>query len=250
MTNKELFLLGMRHSIPVCIGYLSVGTAFGVMALQSGYSKFEAVLMSVLCYSGSGQIFAVAMAKEHAGLVAIAIGMFLLNFRYFIMSTCIFARFKALSNFARIIYAHFVTDEPFAIFSTAPKQYVSLFYLSGLVITSWLSWISGAIIGLVANDFLPYTLINAMNIALYALFIAIIIPPAKVNLRLMLIIVATAILNTVLTYRMDPCWSILISIVVCSLIGARYMPDAKDADSGKGDKSDKTELENSDGQKA
>ncbi|WP_164954227.1 AzlC family ABC transporter permease [Succinivibrio dextrinosolvens] len=229
MNNKQLFLLGARHSIPICLGYISVGTAYAVMALQSGYTQFETILMSMLSYSGSGQFFAVTMAKEHSSLVAIALGLFLLNFRYFIMSTCIFSRFEKLSNLSRTIFAHYVTDEPFAIFTTAPKDLVKLSYLAGLVLTSWCSWILGAIIGVTANDYLPVDLVNAMNVALYALFIAIIVPPAKVNFKLMLIIVSAAVINIILTSFMNACWAILLTIVLSSLVGAMFMDNKKSA---------------------
>lgn len=229
LNNKQLFLLGARHSLPICLGYISVGTAYAVMALQAGYTQFETILMSVVSYSGSGQFFAVTMAKEHSSLIAIALGLFLLNFRYFIMSTCIFSRFEKLSNLSRTFFAHCVTDEPFAIFTTAPKDLVKLSYFSGLVLTSWSSWILGAVIGVTANDYLPVALVNAMNVALYALFIAIIVPPAKVNFKLMLIILSAAVMNIILTSVMNACWAILVTIVCCSLVGAWFMDNKKSA---------------------
>lgn len=229
LNNKQLFLLGARHSIPICLGYISVGTAYAVMAMQSGYTQFQTILMSVFSYSGSGQFFAVTMAKENAPMIAIALGLFLLNFRYFIMSTCIFSRFEKLSNLSRAFFAHYVTDEPFAIFTTAPKELVKLSYFAGLVLTSWFSWILGAVIGATANEYLPVDLVNAMNVALYALFIAIIVPPAKVNFKLMLIIVSAAVMNIVLTSVMNACWAILITIVCCSLVGALFMENKKTA---------------------
>ena len=225
LNNKQLFLLGARHSIPICLGYISVGTAYAVMAMQSGYTQFQTILMSVFSYSGSGQFFAVAMAKEHSSLLALTFGMILLNFRYVIMSTCIFARFKGMSNLRRLVLAHFVTDEPFAIFLTAKKSLVSLAYFLGLVLPSWICWISGALLGVVASDFLPYNLINSMNIALYALFIAIIVPPSVKNRTLMMIVFLSALLNVVLCSFMDLCWAILITILLGSLIGAFFTQD-------------------------
>ncbi len=80
MNNKQLFLLGARHSIPICLGYISVGCAYAVIAVQAGYTTLETIIMSMVSYSGSGQFFAVTMAKDHASLVAIALGLFLLNY--------------------------------------------------------------------------------------------------------------------------------------------------------------------------
>ncbi|MGN1281668.1 MAG: AzlC family ABC transporter permease [Succinivibrio sp.] len=208
MTRKQLFLLGARHSIPVCLGYISVGTAYAVMAAQSGFNHFEIILMSLICYSGSGQFFAVTQADAHASLLAVSLGLIILNFRYFIMSTCVFARFEKLSNLRRIIFSHYITDEPFAIFTTAKKELISSSYFAGLFLVSWSSWILGAVIGIFASDYLPKELILAMNIALYALFIAIVIPAGRANKVLMVIIIAAAVLNLFLSNVMDSCWAI------------------------------------------
>ena len=241
MTNKELFLLGVKHSIPICFGYLSVGTAYAVMALQAGYTSFETIIMSVLCYSGSGQFFNVTMSREHAGLFAIGLGILLLNFRYFIMSACVFVRLKTLSTPLRFIFAHFITDEPFAIFSTARQEYLRLSYFFGLVIFSWFSWIMGAVIGVVASDYLPDSLIAAMNVALYALFIAIVVPACMKNSMLLVIVTVAAVLNIVLSRFFDACTAILISIVVCSLIGAHFL-EGHDIGGSKEDKLEEEAL--------
>lgn len=233
MFNKNLFLLGARHSIPICLGYLSVGTAYAVMAKQVGYSDFETVLMSMICYSGSGQFFAVTSAKDGASLVAICIGLIILNFRYFIMSTCVFARFDRLNNTKRAFFSHFITDEPFAIFTTAKKELISSSYFAGLFLVSWCAWVSGAVIGAFASNYLPVNLIQAMNIALYALFIAIVVPAAKGNSKLLVIVICAAILNITLSKVMDSCWAILTTIIICSLIGAFFTDNKTNADGNK-----------------
>lgn len=100
------------------------------------------------------------------------------------MSTCVFARFDKLSNVRRAFFSHFITDEPFAIFTTAKKELISSSYFTGLFLVSWCAWVSGAVIGAFATNYLPVNLIQAMNIALYALFIAIVVPAAKSNNKL------------------------------------------------------------------
>lgn len=242
MLNKNLFLLGARHSIPICLGYLSVGTAYAVMAKQVGYSDFETIFMSMICYSGSGQFFAVTSAKDSASLVAICIGLIILNFRYFIMSTCVFARFDKLSNVRRAFFSHFITDEPFAIFTTAKKELISSSYFTGLFLVSWCAWVSGAVIGAFATNYLPVNLIQAMNIALYALFIAIVVPAAKSNNKLLVIVICAAILNIALSQVMDSCWAILSTIIICSLIGAIFVDNKPKSDSSSDSNNNEKEL--------
>ena len=91
MSSRQLFFLGMKHGIPVVLGYIPVGIAYAVSALQAGFSPFETILMSFSVYSGSGQVLGVGMTAQGASLAAIFIGTFLINFRYFIMSACLIA---------------------------------------------------------------------------------------------------------------------------------------------------------------
>ena len=195
------------------------------MAKEYGFSAFETILMSMICYSGSGQFLAVTYAQQGASLIALVVGLLLLNFRYFIMSAVVFARFKVMSNFQRAFFSHYITDEPFAIFATAKKELVSPYYFSGLVFISWLSWISGAALGLVAHDFMPPALTSSMTIALYALFVAIIIPGACMSRSMFSIICSSALFNILMTRFMDECWAVLATIVVCSLAGAFFIKD-------------------------
>lgn len=230
MNTKELFFLGARHAIPIVFGYIPVGIAYAVYAQQTGFSTFETILLSITGYSGSGQFLTVSMASQHAGLLAIGIGIFLLNFRYFIMSTCVFNRFKKLNTFKKIFMCHLVTDETFAIFTTAEERLVSEAYFIGLFVTSYLSWISGAVLGILANSFLPESLTLAMGIALYALFIAIIMPGCKRNIRIFILVLCTAVMNCILSCFLDMSWSIVISSLICAFIGAFFIGKKKDID--------------------
>ena len=223
MNTKELLFLGVRHAVPIVFGYIPVGIAYAVYAQQTGFSAFETILLSITGYSGSGQFLTVSMTSQNAGLLAIGIGIFLLNFRYFIMSTCVFNRFKRLNTFKKIFMSHLVTDETIAIFTTAEERLVSEAYFIGLFVTSYLSWILGAVLGILANSFLPESLTLAMGIALYALFIAIIMPGCKRDIKIFILVLCTAVMNCILSNFLDMSWSIVISSLVCAFIGAFFI---------------------------
>ena len=225
-SNFALYLKGAKDSLPIVMGYIPVAIAFAVVALQTGFTPLQTICISLSSYSGAGQFLGVAMAGAGAGLITVAIGLFLINFRYFIMSTCVFARFKQLSTLKRLLFSHWVTDETFAIFTTAKEDLISVWYFAGLFLVSWCSWISGAVLGVVANDIFPYDLTQAMGIALYALFIAIVVPAGKSNFKLLIVILSAAILNILLSQVLDSCWAILSTIIICSAIGAFFV-DAK-----------------------
>lgn len=158
------------------------------------------------------------------------------------MSTCVFARFDKLSNVRRAFFSHFITDEPFAIFTTAKKELISSSYFTGLFLVSWCAWVSGAVIGAFATNYLPVNLIQAMNIALYALFIAIVVPAAKNNNKLLVIVICAAILNIALSQVMDSCWAILSTIIICSLIGAIFTDNKPKSDSSSDSNNNEKEL--------
>lgn len=223
MTRTDLFLLGAKRAIPIALGYIPVGTAYAVYAAQTGFTPWEIILISLTTYSGSGQFLVVSMTASGAALPIFAIALFLMNFRYFIMSTCVFNLFKKLSFLNRALFSHLVTDETFAIFTTSKKDIIGIPYFLGLFLTSWTAWVTGAVLGVIANSFLSVALTQALGIALFALFIAIIVPAGRSDLKVGLMIFGTAVLNTVLYQFLTESESIVISTVVCALVGAFFI---------------------------
>lgn len=220
MTKAQLFWLGSKRSVPIALGYIPVGIAYAVYAGQTGFSPLEIILMSITTYSGSGQFLVVSLAGAHAALPVFMLALFLMNFRYFIMSTCVFNLFTKLSFVKKLLFSHLVTDETFAIFTTSEKEVIGVPYFLGLFVCSWIAWISGAVLGVLASSFLPYELTQALGIALFALFIAIIVPAGKADLRMAVLIIGTAVLNTFLYKFMQASQAIVISTVVMALLGA------------------------------
>ncbi|MCR5537155.1 MAG: hypothetical protein K6F05_07070, partial [Succinivibrio sp.] len=108
----------------------------------------------------------------------------------------------------------------FAIFTTQEKEYAKMPYWLGLFISSYLSWITGGVLGVIASAFLPECVTLALGIGLYALFIAIIMPGCKKDHQIMLLVISTALLNCALSYVIDLNWAIVISTVLCAAVGA------------------------------
>ena len=237
-TAAGFYLKGSRDALPIVLGYVPVAIAFAVLALSTGFSPLQTVLMSLTCYSGAGQFLGVAMAGSGAGLIAAAVGMALVNFRYFVMSLCVFARFKSLPFLARLGLSHFITDETFAIFTTNDQKYVNVPYFLGLFTTSYLSWNVGTVIGIIASSVLPENVTLALGVALYALFIAIVVPGARTGARMAAVIAGTALCNSALTMALSEAfgsgaasWSLVASMLGGAFIGAIFIK-APDEDKG------------------
>lgn len=231
----HFLLKGAHDSLPIVMGYIPVAIAFAVLALQTGFTPLQTLCLSLTSYSGSGQFLGVAMAGAGAGLVTVAVGGFLISFRYFVMSTCVFARFKSLSTFKRLFLSHFVTDETFAIFTTNDEKYVNVAYYLGLFLSSYISWNVGTILGLAVSEFLPETVTLGLGIALYALFIAIVIPGCKRDVKTLILVLAVAICDSILYLLFEKnfgsaatSWAIVITMVAGALIGALFIPSPEE----------------------
>ena len=222
------FLDGAKISVPVIFAFIPVAIAFAIMASSAGLSGGESVAMSSMVFAGASQIMSVGMIADGAGYLAIIIATFIMNFRHFIMSTCVFRRMKKTDVITRLVCSFGVTDESFAIFTTSDKKKCDKWYFFGIFTVTYSSWIVGTIIGTFANSVLPAAVSNSLGIALYALFIALLVPNVKGNVRLLFVVIITAIMNFVLQLFIEPSWALIVSTLLGAAIGMFVVPDEED----------------------
>lgn len=199
-----------------------MGIGYAAIAIKAGFNPMQTVSMSVLVYAGAGQFVAASMVASSASLMAIILTNFVVNLRYFVMSTCVLNKVENANLPLRILSGHITVDESFAIFSLNENSGIS-FYL-GLALTSWFSWIAGAAIGVVVLDLLPVIVTNSFNISLYALFVAILVPSIRENRQIGLLVLITAVLNIVLSQFLGN-WSLIVSTLVGAAIGMYIVDD-------------------------
>lgn len=200
MRENNNFLEGIKDGIPICLGYLSVSFAFGIFAVGSGLTIFEALLISMTNVTSAGQLAAVPIITGGGSLIELAVSMFVINMRYALMSVSLSQKLgKSVSFLNRFLIAFVNTDEVFAVASGKPGS-VGRNYLFGLILTPWLGWSTGTLIGAVAGNVLPAVVISALGVAIYGMFIAIIIPPAKKSRSTALCIVLAVILSCLFYY--------------------------------------------------
>lgn len=119
MTKKEEWLAGTRSAVPIMLGYVPVGIAYGVMARQAGLNTWQTVLMSLTVYGGASEMMAAGMVAQGAAVLTIVLTTFILNLRHIIMSTCVFNQMQGGRLPVRMLAAFGVTDETFAVYTTA-----------------------------------------------------------------------------------------------------------------------------------
>ena len=176
MTKKEEWLAGTRSAVPIMLGYVPVGIAYGVMARQAGLNTWQTVLMSLTVYGGASEMMAAGMVAQGAAVLTIVLTTFILNLRHIIMSTCVFNQMQGGRLPVRMLAAFGVTDETFAVYTTTANAPRTPRYFFSMALCSYLSWALGSWLGAIATGLLPPLITAALGISLYAMFIGLLMP--------------------------------------------------------------------------
>ena len=191
---------GMQNGIPICLGYLAVSFSLGIAARKVGFNAFQGFLISFLNNASAGEYAGIAMIAVNASYIETAIMILITNIRYLLMSCSLSQKFSNDTPFYhRFFVAHFVTDEIFGItFSRAGSLKPTYVYGAALLAAS--GWAIGTVLGVIAGAVLPVRIVSALSVALYGMFIAIIVPPAKQNKVLGLVILISFALSFLTEY--------------------------------------------------
>ena len=230
--NKQEFKEGIRDGIPICLGYISVSMAFGLTAVKSGMPVWAAILISLTNLTSAGQFAGANLLLAQGTYIELAVTTFVINIRYFLMSLSVSQ--KVDKNFGlkeRLIASFGVTDEVFAV-SMQRKEELTFSYMLGLILTPILGWTGGTIIGAVATSLLPEMLTDAMGIALYGMFIAIIVPPAREEKNVLFAVVFAIAASYIFSYVpvfsvLSGGWSVILIAIVVSALAAWFFPVAE-----------------------
>lgn len=231
--RKKEFLAGLVASLPVFIGYFSVSFGFGTMAVSLGISIFEATLISFTNLTSAGQFAGLTVISEGAILFDMFLTQLIINSRYALMSLALGQKMGDRFNFpARLASAFINTDEIFAL-AMAKQDPLTIPYMLGLGVLPIVGWTAGTFLGALVGSILPAPLATALGVALYGMFVAIVVPQAR-NSRPMLWVALIAIFFSCL-FQWVPALkdvssglSIVISTVLASIICAFMFPISDD----------------------
>lgn len=232
MDNTQIqnsFKKGLKDGLPIGLGYFSVSFTFGMMAVSAGIPVWAAVLISMTNLTSAGQFAGLSIIAGAGSLVEMAMTQLVINARYSLMSLTLSQKMeKRFSVPKRLIAAFSNTDEIFAVAVNQGKE-IGAKYYSGLSIIPYAGWTLGTLFGAVAGGFLPPVVNDALGLAIYAMFIAIIIPPAKKSAPIRLVIFAAVILSCLFYFvpflkNVSSGFSIIICAVAASIIAAIINP--------------------------
>lgn len=192
----ESFAKGIKDGIPIGLGYLAVSFTFGMMSVANGLSIWQAVLISLTNLTSAGQFAGLDIIAMGGSYWEMALTQLVINLRYCLMSFSLSQKLRRDEpRFHRYIVAFGVTDEIFGV-TAGQEGKVSAFYSYGAMCVAIPGWVLGTLAGAVSGNILPDFIISALGVAIYGMFLAVIIPPAKKNRAVLGVVIASMVIST------------------------------------------------------
>lgn len=237
--NINSFKKGVYDGIPIALGYFAVSFTFGMMSVANGIGIWQAVLISLTNVTSAGQFAGLDIIAMGGTYIEMILTQLVINLRYSLMSFSMSQKLDRNQPWAhRYIAAFGMTDEVFAVGMSKPGK-LNVFYNYGAMCVAIPGWVLGTLIGAVSGNILPEFIVSALSVAIYGMFMAIIIPVAKHNRAVMLVVVAAMLISTgfdviPVLKNVSSGFVIIITTVLVSAVAAYLAPI--DTDGDKGDK--------------
>jgi len=241
LPQKDDFIYGWKKGIPIALGYIPVSFTFGLMAVSGGLSPWIAAFISLSNLTSAGQFAGTNLILAGSGYLEIALTTFIINIRYMLMSLSLSQKIDSkISIPQRLLFGFGITDETFSV-ASMEKGTLSYSYMMGLIAGPILGWTFGTALGAFISSALPQSLAGAMGIALYAMFIAIIVPPSKNSRPVFWIVLISVGIIIILKYIplfhfISSGFRVIIATVLGAGIGAFLWPVQCTPDDEKGEK--------------
>ena len=233
--SRKVFCDGMRDGFPIALGYFAVAFSLGIAARNAGLTPVQGFLASILNNASAGEYAAFTLIAAKATYWEVAVITLIANARYLLMSCALAQRFSPETPFFhRLLIGYDVTDELFGI-TIARPGYLNPYYTYGAILLAAPAWAIGTALGIIAGNALPLRVVSALSVALYGMFLAIIIPPARKNR----IVAALVVISFVLSFACEDLPGIsalsggtrtIILTVVISAAAAVLFPVKQEAD--------------------
>jgi len=236
--NRESFKRGMRDGIPIALGYFAVSFTFGMAAVTGGLTIGQAVLISMTNLTSAGQFAGLGIIAASGSYWEMAMTQLIINLRYCLMSFSLSQKLeKKVNPLHRYLVAFGVTDEIFGV-SAAQEGRVSPYYNYGAMSVAIPGWTFGTLAGAVLGNVLPDFLTSALSVAIYGMFLAIIIPPAKANKAVMLVVIGAMAVSSLfavvpLLRNISSGFVIIITTLLIAGLAAYFFPIKEEKEAEK-----------------
>ena len=230
---KESFFRGVKAGIPIGLGYLSVSFTFGIMAVSYGFHWWQALLISMLTVTSAGQFAGIGTMLYPGQYIEMLVSQLTINVRYSFMSISLSQKTdEKFKGIWRWLFGFMMTDEIFAVAST--EKEVSRSFFAGLMITPYLGWSLGTLIGALLGNVLPHRLMSALSLAIYGMFVAIVMPGMKESRAVVMVVLLALGLSSLFYYVpalsfVSSGLAISICAILAALAGAALFPVKEEA---------------------
>ena len=241
---KNEFAAGVKAGLPIGLGYFAVALAVGLFWMQGGFSPLASWLFSALNMSSTGEFAALKIMAARGGFFELALTTALVNLRYILMSTSLAQRLPAgTGTGTRLGLAFGVTDEIYAVNIGRPRLTPAHYF--GSMVLPILGWSTGTLVGALAGTFIPDSLQAAAGILLYAMFVAVVVPPIMGSSKVAAVAGIAAGISVLLAYAPVTAglafgWRVIVATVAAAALGATFFPQPGDQGAGADEQSDLT----------
>lgn len=181
LSNRQWYARGLKAGVPIGLGYLAVAFTLGIAAKNAGLTAFQATLTSFLINASAGEFVGFTLIGAGASYLEVAIMELVANARYLLMSFSLSQKLSPKTGIGhRMLIGWYVTDEVFGVSISAPG-YLNPFYTYGAISLACPGWAIGTCLGVIVGNILPASLVSALSVGLYGMFIAIFVPPSKTS---------------------------------------------------------------------
>ena len=199
-TKRSILFKGLKDGLPIGLGYLSVSFAFGIFAVGQGLLPAEVLLMSMTNLTSAGQFSAVPIIAGGGSFIELAFLQLVINLRYALMSVSLSQKLEnGVRVPQRLLISFGVTDEVFGVAISQPDRLPAR-YFYGLITLPYVGWSVGTLVGALAGNILPPLLMSALGVAIYGMFIAIVLPVVKKSTATMLCVLLALGIRCVFYY--------------------------------------------------
>lgn len=230
------YVRGLKAGIPIGLGYLSVSFTFGIMAVSYGLSWWQALVISMATVTSAGQFAGIGVMLHPGQYLEMLISQLTINVRYSFMSISLSQKTdEKFKGIYRWLLGFMMTDEIFAV-ASAEKE-VSRSFFAGLATIPYIGWSTGTLIGALLGNVLPQRLMSALSLAIYGMFVAIVMPGLKEGKAVVVVVLVSLILSSLFYYvpflaQISSGLSISICAILAALLGAMLFPVKEDGNHG------------------
>jgi 4-azaleucine resistance transporter AzlC len=221
-SGQPAWLRGVTRGLPIVMGYIPIGFAYGVLAAQAGLAALHTLLMSIMVYAGSSQLIAVSLFAAGTPALSIILTTFVVNLRHLLFSAALSPHLRGWRKSELAAFAYQLTDESFAVhsarfarFAPTPPPKAEMFAVN---VTAQLSWVLGSGLGVIAGQRIPAVEPWALDYTLPAMFIALLVMQIRDRAHVAVALLAGTLAVALTLAGLDQ-WSVILATVLAATAG-------------------------------